>query len=102
MSAAGFSSVKPRWYLVPVRVLLITFTVTLISFAVSLLLGIAGVLIAAGMRGVRPDMTFAYRHVAVPAAAIVAPIVLLFAIVMETRHYHQAKALQQMEQSSAK
>jgi hypothetical protein len=54
------------------------------------------------MRGVRPDMTFAYRHVAVPAAAIVAPIVLLFAIVMETRHYHQAKALQQMEQSSAK
>ena len=32
----------PRWYAIPVRVLLLTFIGTLISFAVSLFLGIVG------------------------------------------------------------
>ena len=42
---------KPRWHLIPVRVLLVTFLLTLFCFAVSLLLGILGVVVAARLRG---------------------------------------------------
>lgn len=84
---------KQRWYLIPARILLVTFIVTLLSFAVSLLLGIFGVIAAAKMRGVHPNMTLAYRDVALPVAGIVAAIVLVSATVMELRHYRQTKAL---------
>jgi len=87
----------PRWYLVPVRVVLVTFLVTLLAFAVSLLLGIFGVVIGARLRGVPSRMTLAYRVVAVPAAAVVGSIVLISSIVMEVRHYRQAKALAEIE-----
>jgi len=86
-------AVPPRWYLIPARVLLVTFLLTLLSFAVSLLLGIAGTVILSHMRGVHPDMTLAYRHVALPTAVSVAVIVFLAATVMEIRNYRQAKAL---------
>ena len=86
-----------RWYMVPVRVLLATFVVTLISFAVSLFLGILGVVLAARVRGIPPNMTIAYRHVAFPIAATVAAVVLVSASFMEGRHYHQAKTLRRME-----
>ena len=102
MSVVESSTVKPRWYLIPARVLLVTFVVTLISFALSLLFGIAGVIIAAIVHGVHPDMRFAYRNVAFPVAAIVGVIALLSAIVIETRHYYQARTLQRIEQSSAR
>src|SRR5258708_435145 len=88
---------KLRWYLIPVRVMLVTFIVTLMSFAVSLLLGIGGTVLAAKLRGANPDMTFAYSHVALPAAAMVAAIVFVSAIFMEGRHYRRAKTLNQME-----
>jgi len=84
---------KQRWYLIPVRIVLVTFIVTLLSFAVSLLLGIFGVLLAAKVRGVHPNMTLAYRDVALPIAGIVAAIVVVSATVMEVRHYRQTKAL---------
>lgn len=87
---------KPRWYLIPVRVLLVTFVVTLLSFAVSLLLGIFGVVLAAKIRGGHPNMTLAYRDVALPIAAMVGTIVLISSAVMEIRHYRQAKALEQI------
>src|SRR5216684_3136356 len=87
----------PRWYLIPVRVLLVTFIVTLMSFAVSLLLGIGGTVLAARLHRIPPDMTFAYRHVALPAAAMVAAIVFVSAIFMEVRHYRRAKTLNQIE-----
>ncbi len=87
---------KPRWYLIPVRVLLVTFVVTLLSFAVSLLLGIAGVVLAAKIKGVHPNMTLAYRDVALPAAAMVGTIVFISSAVMEIRHYGRAKALGQI------
>jgi amino acid transporter len=86
-----------RWYLIPVRVLLATFVVTLLSFAVSLFLGILGVVLAARVRGVSPNMTIAYRHVAFPIAATVAAVVLVSASFMEGRHYRQAKTLRRME-----
>jgi hypothetical protein len=96
MPVAG-SVRKLRWYLIPVRVLLVTFVVTLLSFAVSLLLAIAGVVLAARLRGIHPDMTFAYRHIALPTAAIVAGIVLVSAAFMEVRHYQRAKTLNRIE-----
>lgn len=100
MPPVATSTRPPRWYLIPVRVLLVTFIVTLLSFAVSLLLGIGGTVLAARLRGIRPDMTFAYRHVALPVAAMVAAIVLVSACFMEVRHYRQARALAQIERAS--
>jgi hypothetical protein len=87
---------KPRWYLIPLRVLLVTVVVTLLSFAVSLLLGILGVILAAKLKGGHANMTLAYRDVALPVAAMVGTIVLISALVMEVRHYRQAKALGQI------
>lgn len=84
---------KPRWYLIPVRILIVTFMVTLLSFAVSLLLGIFGVILAARIKGVHPNMALAYRDVALPIAAMVGTVVLISSAVMEIRHYRQAKAL---------
>lgn len=93
MSPEKSSGRNPRWYLIPARVFLVTFVVTLLSFAVSLLLGILGVVLAAKLRGVHPNMTLAYRDVAFPTAAIVFAIIVVSATVMEIRHYRQAKAL---------
>jgi hypothetical protein len=84
---------QPRWYLIPARVLLVTFLLTLLSFAVSLLLGILGTVILSRMRGVHPNMTLAYRHVALPTAVSVAAVVLVTASVMEIRNYRQARIL---------
>lgn len=91
---------KPRWYLIPIRVLLVTFVVTLLSFAVSLLLGIGSVILAARLRGIPPDMTFAYRHIALPAAGLVAAIVVVSASFLEIRHYRQNKTLDRIERTS--
>ena len=86
-----------RWYLVPVRVLLVTFIVALISFAVALFVGIFGVAVTAKLRGVEPNMTIAYLDVALPAAAIVAGIALLTSSYVEVRSYRQAKTLEGIE-----
>lgn len=96
-SSTEIAARGPRWYLIPVRVLLVTFVVTLLSFAVSLLFGIGGVLLAARVRGAHPDMTVAYRYVAMPAAGVVAAVVLVSAAFMEVRHYRRAKTLARME-----
>lgn len=93
---------KPAWYLVPVRVLLVTVMLTLLSFAVGLFLGILGTLVGAGLRGVRPNMVFAYRHVALPVAIIAAAIVLVAAVIMEVRHYRRTRALDQIEQQMSR
>lgn len=82
----------PRWYAIPVRVLLVTFIGTLISFAVSLLLGIIGTVVVSAWRHVNPDMTAAYRH-ALPAALIAGSIIFVLALAMEIRHYRQSKTL---------
>ena len=82
------------------RVLLVTFLLTLLSFAVSLLLGILGLVIAARLRGVHPNMSTAYRHIALPLAAVVGVIVFVSASVIEIRHYRQTKALAEIERTS--
>jgi ABC-type dipeptide/oligopeptide/nickel transport system permease component len=88
---------KPAWYLVPVRVLLVTLMLTLLSFAVSLFLGILGTVIAGTLRGVRPNMAFAYRHIALPVAITAAVIILVSAFIVEIRQYRRARTLSQIE-----
>ena len=86
MFPAKVPSPWSRWLLVPVRVLLVGFLLALLTFAVCLFLGIFGLLISAGARGVHPNMTVAYREIAFPAAVAAGGIALLVAIVMEVRH----------------
>ena len=100
MPRTNASAQKPHWYWIPVRILLVTFLLTLLSFAVSLLLGILGIVIAARLRGIHPNMTLAYRHIAAPAAAVLAGVVLVYATVTEIRHYMQAKTLAEIERVS--
>ena len=90
----------PRWYAIPVRVLLITFIGTLISFAVSLLVGIIGTVAVAALRGIHPNMTVAYRQIALPAAVVAGSIIFVLALVMEIRHYRQSKTLAAIERMS--
>lgn len=90
----------PRWYLIPVRVVLVAFLATLLSFAIGLLFGILGVTIHAGARGIHPNMTLAYRHVALPTAIVVAAVTLIVMSIVEIRNYRQAKALAEIERRS--
>jgi hypothetical protein len=89
----------PRWFWIPVRVLLVTLVLTLLSFAISLLLGIVGLVIGSRLRRVPPNMPFAYRHIALPAAGAVGAVVLVCAIFMEVRHFRQSKALAAIERA---
>jgi len=91
---------RPRWFYIPLRVLLVTFLLTLLTFAVSLMLGILGTVIAARLRGLHPDMTNAYRHVAAPIAGVAGVIVLISMIVLEVRRYRRDQALTAIERSS--
>jgi peptidoglycan/LPS O-acetylase OafA/YrhL len=84
---------KPRWYIIPARVLFVTFLVTLMAFAVLLLLAIAGMVIVAKVHGASPDLRFAYRGIALPAAIVAGSIVLGLSVAMEIRHYRHSKAL---------
>jgi TRAP-type C4-dicarboxylate transport system permease small subunit len=87
----------PSWYTIPVRVLFVTFIGTLLSFAVILLFAIFGTVIVAALKGVHPDMRIAYRHIAIPMALVAGSIVFILAVMMEIRHYRQAKALSAIE-----
>jgi hypothetical protein len=94
------ASQEPAWYLIPMRVLLLTFLLTLLSFAVSLLLGILGIVLAARLHGLHPNMTTAYRHIALPTAAVVSAIVLISATTLEIRRFRQTRALAEIERIS--
>jgi hypothetical protein len=100
MPAASKAHPLPRWYLVPVRVLILTFLCTLLAFALSLLLGIIAIVIRSRIGGVHPNLTFAYRHVALPVAGVICGVVLITVTVVEIRRYRQVKALRQIEQAS--
>ena len=88
---------SPRWYGIPARVLLATFIGTLICFAISLLIGISGTVIMSALRGIHPDMRIAYRRIALPLASVAGAIIFVLSLVMEIRHYRQAKALSAIE-----
>ena|ERR1039458_6990331 len=90
----------PRWYAIPLRVLVVTFIGTLISFAVSLLVGILGTVIVSALRRVQPNMTIAYRIIALPVAVAAGSIIFVLALTMEIRHYRQSKTLAAIERMS--
>jgi hypothetical protein len=73
------------WLLVPARVVLVSFLLALLAFAVCLLLGILGLVISAGLRGVHPNMTLAYRAIALPAAVVAGAAALITSVAMEAR-----------------
>lgn len=95
--ASQLTARTPHWYGIPVRVLLVTFIGTLLCFAMSLLLAILGIVIAAKLRGVHPDMRIAYRLIALPAAVGAGVAILVTMLVMEIRRYRQTKALSVIE-----
>ena len=90
---------KPRFLLVPVRALLITFILTLLSFAVSLLLGIVGFVLYTHTSGSRVSLALAYKMVAFPTAIVVGIVVLIVMLTVETRRYRQEKALAAIERA---
>jgi hypothetical protein len=67
---------------------------------VSLFLGIVGIAIVSLVRGVHPEMTMAYRHIALPAALVAGCIISVGAFAMEIRHYRQTKTLAAIERVS--
>lgn len=97
MAKSDVSPRPPRWFLIPLRVLLVALIVGLLSFAVSLLLGIGAVLLAAKLHHLHPDLRVAYKIIALPTGCAVAAIVLVSATFMELRHYRRAKTLHQLE-----
>jgi uncharacterized membrane protein YeaQ/YmgE (transglycosylase-associated protein family) len=100
MTTGKSPSRRPRWFYIPVRVLLVTFLLTLLTFAVSLMLGILGTVIAGWLRGAHPNMSNAYRQVAAPIAAAAGAVVLISMIVLEVRRYRREKTLTAIERSS--
>lgn len=84
---------KLRWYMIPARALFAAFLLTLLSFAVALLLSIVAMVIVGKLHSTAPDLHFAYLHIALPISLVVGSVVLVLALVMEMRHYRQAKAL---------
>jgi len=90
----------PRWYLIPVRVLVVTFLITLLSFALSLLLGILGLVVKSRLQWMHPNLPLAYRQVALPVAAMAAGVVLITSTILEIRAYRQTKALARIARCS--
>ena len=86
MPPAKVPSSLIRWFLVPLRVLLVTFLLALLSFAVCLFLGILGLVVTAAVRGAQPNLAIAYREIAFPAAILAGAAALVMAIVMEVQH----------------
>jgi hypothetical protein len=91
---------SPRWYGIPIRVLLVTFVGTLLCFAVSLLLAIIGTVMVSAVRGIPPDMRITYRLIALPLALVAGAIIFFLSVVMEARHYREAKTLAAIEKAN--
>jgi uncharacterized BrkB/YihY/UPF0761 family membrane protein len=95
--ATASANRTPRWYGVPVRIVLLTVIGTLTSFVVSLFFGIVGTVIVSALRHVHPDMRIAYRQIALPGAMVAGGIIFILVTLMEVRHYRQAKTLSAIE-----
>jgi uncharacterized BrkB/YihY/UPF0761 family membrane protein len=98
--ATASANRTPRWYGVPVRIVLLTVIGTLTSFVVSLFFGIVGTVIVSALRHVHPDMRIAYRQIALPGAMVAGGIIFILVTLMEVRHYRQAKTLSAIERMS--
>jgi|SRR5690349_22553989 hypothetical protein len=83
---------RPRLIWALGRILLATFLFTLMAFAVTLLLAILGTIVLARLRGVYPNLTLAYRNVALPVAVVAGGIVFILSAVMEARNYSRTNS----------
>lgn len=83
---------RPRLIWAVGRVLLATFLLTLMTFAVTLLLAILGMVVVARIHGVYPNLTVAYRNIALPFAVVAGGIVLVLSAVLEARNLSRAKS----------
>ena len=70
------------------------------NLAVSLLFGIIVTVVWSSLRHVRPNMTAAYRQIALPAALVAGGVILVLVLTMEIRHYRQSKTLAQIARVS--
>jgi hypothetical protein len=93
MERAEIVNRRPRLAGVAFRILFLTFLATLLAFAVGLLAGILGTVVASALQGRHPDMTNAYRHVALPFAVGIAAVSLAVISANEVRHYRRRLAL---------
>ena len=91
---------QPSWLKIPFRVALFTVLFTLMMFSVSLFLSIIGILIYSHTEGVRPNLPFAYKHIALPVAIVAGSIVLVLSLIMEIRSYRRSKVLAGIERAS--
>ncbi len=67
------------------------------SFSFSLLIGIIITAIVAAFAHGHANMAVAYRRIALPSALVGGFVVLCLSLVMEIRHYRQAKTLSAIE-----
>ena len=70
---------------VAVRVVLLTCVFTLLAFAVGLFCGIGASVLYGMIKHIRPDMSWAYRFVAAPFAAIVLVVTFFVMLINEIR-----------------
>jgi len=96
---ASASPHGPRWFWVPLRVLLFTLLLTLLAFAISLFLGIVGLLLWAAVHHSHPNMAFVYRRFAPPIAGVVGAATLVTSALTEFRRYQQSKVLAAIERA---
>ena len=82
------------------RVFAFTFLSTLLSFALVLLVSILGTILYAEMKHAAPNLVFAYKRIALPAAVGVGAVVLVASLMMEVRNYRQGKVLAAIERST--
>ena len=91
---------SPRWYGIPLRILVVTLIGTLLVFAVGLLLAIIGTIIASAVRGIHPDLRITYRFIALPVALVAGGIIFVLSVALEISHYRQTKTLSAIERLS--
>ncbi len=79
------------------RVVVVTLLATLLAFCIALFFGIVGIVMTKMIRGTpMPDMSIAYRHVALPAAVVVMVVAFVIALVSEIRHYRAERRREEL------
>jgi len=70
---------------VAIRVVLLTAIFTLMAFAIGLFCGITASVLYGAIRHIRPDMTWAYKFVAAPFAAVALVVTFFVMLISEIR-----------------
>jgi hypothetical protein len=86
------SSVRSTIFWGIFRVIMVTVLVTLLAFGVSLFLSIAGVLLAAMVKGGQFDMAVASRNIAFPIAVVCLGVTFVIALTLEIRNFRRTRA----------